>query len=167
MGARRSPGDEIRTSSVTVTGTWSDGPLSLRASRVILKSLMLSFSARDADVVEAAAAIAYCPVGGAIAPPRVDLLGERYPRATSNHSPWVCAANSFSHSIGVCETTFRSCLCDHVVLVRCHVEIADQDVAIVAAQMRNSHAFISSRNCSLCSNFGLSAGSGMSPPAGT
>src|SRR5258708_10816032 len=34
-------------------------------------------------------------------------------RATSIHSPWACAAKSFSHSIGVCDTTFNNCLCDH------------------------------------------------------
>jgi len=34
-------------------------------------------------------------------------------RATSNHSPWVWAASSFSHSIGVCDTILSNCLCDH------------------------------------------------------
>ncbi len=33
-------------------------------------------------------------------------------RATSCHSPAASAACSFSTSTGVCETTFRSCLCD-------------------------------------------------------
>src|SRR6266851_1913571 len=35
------------TSSVTVTGTWSDGRSQPRASRVILKSLTLSLRSRD------------------------------------------------------------------------------------------------------------------------
>src|SRR5215467_11392729 len=36
---------------------------------------------RDPDVVEPAAAIAHGPVGGAIAPPGIDLLGQRNPLA--------------------------------------------------------------------------------------
>ena len=38
------------TSSVTVTGTWSDGRSQPRASRVILKSLTPSFSARETQM---------------------------------------------------------------------------------------------------------------------
>jgi hypothetical protein len=41
---------ELYTSSVTVTGTWSDGRCQPRASRVILKSRMPSLSARDTQM---------------------------------------------------------------------------------------------------------------------
>ncbi len=43
-------GDSAQTSSVTVTGTWSDGRSQPRASRRILKSLTASFSARDTQM---------------------------------------------------------------------------------------------------------------------
>src|SRR6202051_990321 len=40
----------LHTSSVTVTGTWSDGRCQPRASRAIVKSLTPSFSARDTQM---------------------------------------------------------------------------------------------------------------------
>ncbi len=43
-------GISYHTSSVTVTGTWSDGRSQPRASRVILKSLTLSLRERDTQM---------------------------------------------------------------------------------------------------------------------
>ena len=48
--APRNDGEINHTSSVTVTGTWSDGRSQPRASRVMRKSLTPSFSARDTQM---------------------------------------------------------------------------------------------------------------------
>lgn len=53
------------------------------------------------------------------------------------------------------------------MLVRRDIQIADHNMALAIARAQELQPFISSRKESLCSNFGLSAGSGMSPPAGT
>ena len=52
VGVSRTPSPAVRahTSSVTVTGTWSDGRSQPRASRVMRKSLTPSFSARDTQM---------------------------------------------------------------------------------------------------------------------
>ena len=47
---RRDDTESFYTSSVTVTGTWSDGRGQPRASREILKSLMPSLRARDTQM---------------------------------------------------------------------------------------------------------------------
>ena len=76
--------------------------------------------------------------------------------------------SSFSHSIGVCDTTFNNCRCDHTSC-SCGATLRSPTRTWRSSPRgcSGSHAFISSRNCSLCWNFGLSAGSGISPPAGT
>ena len=58
-------------------------------------------------------------------------------RATSNHSPWACAASSFSRLDRRVRHDLQKLLVrPHVVLMRRDVEIADQDVAVVAARMQ-------------------------------
>ena len=64
----------------------------------------------------------------------------------------------------------------HIGFERRDIEIADRDhrapvaataAAIAAPRSAANQAVSSSRNCSLCANFGLACGSGTSPPAGT
>jgi len=54
--------------------------------------------------------------------------------ATSSIHPGL-RRSSFSHSIGVCDTTFSNACATHVVLMRRDVEIADQDMAVVTTRM--------------------------------
>ena len=62
-----------------ITGTWSDGRGQPRACAHDLGALQaVGEVRRHPDVVEPAAAVAGLPVGGAIAPPGVDLLVHRH-----------------------------------------------------------------------------------------
>src|ERR1700760_799464 len=85
---------------------------------------------RDPDVIEPAAAIADRPVGGAIAPPGVDLLRERNPH--SRHVAPIALLLRGEQLLAF-DRRMRDDLQEllvrpHVVLVRRYVEIADQDV---------------------------------------
>src|SRR3977135_4422352 len=77
-------------------------------------------------------------------------------RATSIHSPWACAANNFSHSIGVCETTFSNCLCDHTSF-SCGATLRSPTRICRSSPCgcNGSHPLISSGNLSFCLKLGV------------
>ncbi len=131
--------NELYTSSVTVTGTWSDGRSQPRASRVIRKSLTPSLQrARHPDVIEPSAAIGQRPVGGAVAPPRIDLFRQRdaFARDVDPFAVGLRRQQLLAFDRGVRHDFQQLPVRPHVVLMRRHVEIADQDMAVVAARMQ-------------------------------
>src|SRR5262245_55611646 len=93
---------------------------------------------RDPDVIEPAAAVADRPVGGAITPPGIDLFRHRDPFAR-DVEPFAMDLRG-EQLLGL-DRRVRNYLQEllvrpHVVLMRRNVEVADQDMAVVAARMQ-------------------------------
>ena len=93
---------------------------------------------RHPDVIEPAAAIRQRPVGGAIAPPGIDLLrlgnaraGDVDPVAARLHREQL-----FAFDRRVRDDVEQLLVRPDVVLVRRDVEVADEDVAIAAVRMQ-------------------------------
>src|SRR3954462_15841454 len=94
--------------------------------------------ARDPDVVKPAAAVADGPIGGAVAPPRVDLL--RHRNALARDVDPIPRGERGLQLLGfdgrVRYYLQKLLVRPDVVLMRGDVEIADQDVAVLAARMQ-------------------------------
>ena len=90
-------------------------------------------------------------------------------RITSIQSCEASRARSRSVSAGVWLTTLSSCLCDQTSVGSGATFRSPTTIMrfFALARMPPNHALIASRKSSLWRNFSLSAGSGISPPAGT
>src|SRR4051812_21915460 len=94
--------------------------------------------ARDPDVVEPAAAVADGPIGGAVAPPSVDLF--RHRNALARDVDPLAGGERGLQLLGfdgrVRHHLQKLLVRPDVVLMRGDVEIADQDVAVFAARVQ-------------------------------
>ena len=162
-----------QTSSVAVTGTWSDGRSQPRAS---LRDLRCR-RARSRERLRR-------PRCGRAGGPcrrlpsrardsstrcRASPAPARSMRATSIQPPAFCARGELlAFDRRVRDDVQHLLVAPDVVLERRDVEIADQDGALGRAPAACRRSRASRRGTtSLCANFGLTAGSGSSPPAGT
>src|SRR5581483_30825 len=90
------------------------------------------------DVVEPAATVANGPVGGAVAPPGIDLFRCRYPFAR-HVDPFAMSLRReqlLAFDRGMRHHFEQLPVRPYVVFMRCDVEIADQDMAVVATRMQ-------------------------------
>src|SRR5262249_31905685 len=92
--------------------------------------------ARDPDVIEPPAAVAGRPVGGAIAPPRVDFFRKRdaLARDVGPLAMGLRRQKLFAFDRRMRDDFQQLPVRPHVVFVRRDVEVADQDVTVVAAR---------------------------------